>query len=121
MKSRLVLALLLLAASCVAASAFGPAATNMQGAQVKFPPGRWTIKYPVISGLGLADAPLKITSITGDVRNGVTITSVRLKNNSDKAVAAVKLSWYLFREQNPKNILRKGETPTLGVSGLPAG
>ena len=59
--------------------------------------------------------------MTGDVKNGVTITSVRLKNNSGKGVAAVKLSWYLFREQDPKNILRKGETPTLGVSGLPAG
>ena len=121
MKSKLIPALLLLAVSCAAAPGFGSLAKDTQDARVKFPPGKWTLRHPVISSLGLADAPLKITSVSADVKNGGTITSVRLTNNSGKAVTAVKLAWYLFRERDPKNILQKGETPVLGVKGLSAG
>lgn len=120
MKSRWILALLVLAISCVAPLSYS-AAQSTQDGKVKFPPGKWTLQHPVISRLGLADAPLKITSVTGDVKNGGTIAAVRLKNNSGKAVSAVKFSWYLFRDQEPQKILRKGESPVIGVASLASG
>lgn len=120
MKSRLILALLVLAVSCVAPSGYS-SAQNTQEGKVKFPPGKWTLEHPVISRLGLEDAPLRITSVTGDVKNGGTIVAVRLKNNSGKAVTAVKFSWYLFRDQEPQKILRKGESPVIGVADFSSG
>jgi hypothetical protein len=121
MKSGLVPALLTLAMTCAVGLASAPAPQNTQDTQVKFPPGKWTLSHPPVTSLGLADAPLKITGVTGHVKNGGTITSVRLLNNSGKPVAAVKFAWFLYREQGPKKILQKGESPVLGVTGLPAG
>lgn len=121
MKRRLFPALLLLAVSCAAAAALSPASVNTKDEQVKFPPGKWTLKYPPLSRLGLADAPLKITSVTAHVKNGGTITSVRLTNNSGKPVAAVKFAWYLFREPDTKKILKQGESPVLVVKYFSGG
>ena len=120
MKSKLILALLVLAMSCVVPLAYSSVKAT-QDVQVKLPPGKWTLQHPVISRLGLTDAPLQITSVTGHVKNGGTITAVRLKNNSGKAVTAVKFAWYLFRDQEPQKILQKGESPVLGVTGLSDG
>lgn len=120
MKSKLALVLLLLAISSVAPLADASSKT-LQDAEVKFPPGKWTLQHPAISRLGLSDAPLQITSVAGEIKTGGTITSVRLKNNSGKAVAAVKFTWYLFREQAPQKILQKGESPVLSLKGLSDG
>ena len=119
MKSRLTLMalmLVMLTVACLAA-----ASKNLQDTDIKLPPGKWTLQHPALSRLGLKDAPLQITSVTGDVKRGGTITAVRLKNNSGKAAAGVRFTWYLFRDQAPKEILRKGESPALGLVGLPAG
>jgi hypothetical protein len=120
MKSKLVLALLATFMSCVALLAYSSAKAT-QDVQVKFPPGNWSLQHPAISRLGLEDAPLQITSVTGDVKKGGTITAVRLRNNSGKAVTTVKFAWYLFRDQERQKILQKGESPVLGVTGFSDG
>lgn len=117
MKPKLVLALLMLAISCVAPLPYSSAQTG-QEVEVDFPPGKWTLQHPAISRLGLKDAPLQITSVTGDMKKGGTITAVRLKNKSGKEVTAVKFGWYLFRDKERSNILQKGESPLLGVAGF---
>lgn len=117
MKPKLILALLILAISFVVPST----AQTIQEAQVSFPPGKWTLQHPAISRLGLKDAPLQITSVTGDMKKGGTITAVRLKNNSGKEVTAVKFGWYLFQDKEHSKILHKGESPVLGVAGFSNG
>ena len=92
-----------------------------QNTFVTFPPGDWSLTHPVISQLGLTDAPALIISITGDAAKGLTITKVGLQNNSAKTISAVKFRWYLFRQDAPKKILTKGETPVIGLEDLPAG
>jgi len=119
MKSRvtlMALMLVMLTIACLTA-----ASKNLQDTDFKLPPGKWTLQHPAISRLGLKDAPLQIISVTGSTKSGGTITEVRLKNNSGKATAGVKFNWYLFRDQAPKEILRKGESPVLGLVGLSAG
>jgi hypothetical protein len=114
MKLKLVLMVLILAISSI--SILAQSSKASQDVEVKLPPGKWTLQHPVISRLGFADAPLQITSVTA--KKGGIISTVRLKNNSGKVVSAVKFAWYLFREQDPKNILQEGESPVLGISGF---
>ena|SRR6266576_4405300 len=119
MKSRLTLmalVLVMLFIACLAASS-----KSLQDTDIKLPPGKWTLTHHAISRLGLKDAPLRITSVTGSIEKGGTISAVRLKNNSGRTVDGVKFAWYLFRDQAPQEILRKGESPILGVAGLSAG
>jgi hypothetical protein len=104
---------------CVAITAFSQ--QDNKRTEVKFPQGDWSLTHPVISQLGIADAPARIISITGDAGKGLTITKVGLQNNSAKTISAVKFRWFLFRQDAPKKILKKGETPVVGVGDFPAG
>ena len=119
MRSKLTLMALMLVMLFIACLA--TFSKGLQDQDTKLPPGDWTLMHPAISRLGLEDAPLRITSVTGSTKAGGTITEVRLKNNSEKAAAGVKFSWYLFRDHAPQEILRKGESPVLGLEGLSAG
>lgn len=120
MKSKLTLAALVSVILSIAPLAYS-LPRGVQDAEAKLPPGKWTLQHPVISQLGLKDAPLQITSVGGDVKMGGTIASVRLENNSGKAAASVRFTWYLFRDQAPRKILRKGKSPLLGLGGLANG
>ena len=104
---------------CLAISAFSQ--QENKRTEAKFPQGDWSLTHPVISQLGIADAPARIISITGDAAQGLTITKVGLQNNSAKTISAVKFRWFLFRQDAPKKILTKGETPVIGLEDLPAG
>jgi hypothetical protein len=115
MKLKLILTFLILAMSYNSPAAY----SYLEVSQDKgFPPGEWTLQHPVISRLGLKDAPLQIISVKAEGKRGGTIRTVRLKNNSGKEVTAVKFVWYLFQEQETKNILQKGETPILGLDNF---
>lgn len=104
---------------CVSISAFSQ--QDKKFTEVQFPQGDWSLTHPVISQLGITDAPAEIINITGDAAKGLTITKVGLQNNSAKTISAVKFRWFLFRQDAPKKILNKGETPVIGLEGLPAG
>ncbi|MDQ3256800.1 MAG: hypothetical protein M3R15_23390 [Acidobacteriota bacterium] len=106
---------------CITVPALSFNFQNNERAEVKFPPGKWSLTYPPISILSLEDAPAKIISTTGDVKNGVTITEVGLENRSSKAISAVKFRWYLFTEGTPKKIVSRGETPVVGMGEFASG
>jgi hypothetical protein len=116
------ISLLVSTAICLALGAPSPGLCQDKGpANVKFPPGDWSLTHPAISRIGLADAPAKIVSTTGDVKYGGTITKIGLVNHSSKRINAVKFRWYLFREESPKEIVRKGETPEIGLGEFASG
>ena len=104
---------------CVSISAFSQ--QDNKRTESRFPQGDWSLTHPVISQLGIADAPALIISITGDAAKGLTITKVGLQNNSAKTISGVKFRWFLFRQDAPKKILNKGETPVIELEDLPAG
>ncbi len=106
---------------CMAITALPFSQQDNKRTEGKFPLEDWSLTHPAISSLGLADAPARIISNTGDAAIGLTITKVGLQNNSGKTISAVKFNWYLFREESPKKILRKGETPFIGLGEFEAG
>lgn len=116
---RTVISILLML--CTAITALSLSQQNEKRAGVKFPPGDWSFTHPVTSQLRIANSPVRIISNTGDATKGLTITNVGLRNDSGRTISAVKFRWYLFREDAPGKILKKGETPMIGLGDLAAG
>lgn len=82
------------------------------------PPGKWSYTYSPISGRGFSDAPVKILSVSGNIKNVGTISAIGVQNNTSQIVVGVKFGWVIYRKETPTDILAKGETPVLGLGDL---
>ena len=77
----------------------------------------WDFTYPLMSFLGLADAPAKIISTSAGARTGVMLAGVDLKNLSGKPITAVKFQWFLYRVDKINEILTPRENPNIITQG----
>ena len=88
----------------------------------QLPSGNWTFSAQPYVGPGYDSRPVVVISVSTDLKKGLTVADVGLKNTSSKPVAGVKLSWFLSTEQDPDSVLLSGETPLVAISGgIPAG
>ncbi len=89
---------------------------------VQLPSGNWSFSAHPYFGPGFDSRPVVVISVTTYEDGGLAIKDIGLKNLSSKPITAVKLSWYLSTEQDPTDILMKGQTPLIAISGgLPVG
>lgn len=78
--------------------------------------GNWTLSVTPQMRL---QSTVDLYSVTTDATKGLGVTKVGLRNLSDKNIAAVKVGWRLFINDQPENSLLRGETPLLGASLAP--
>lgn len=77
------------------------------------PTGDWTLTCGPASKSGNVVDAYKVTT---EAAQGLKVTKVALNNKSTKSVAAVRLNWQLFADENRGIVLLKGETPFLAVA-----
>lgn len=87
-------------------------------AGTELPKGDWTLSILPYLRQGYAERPLVVYSVESKLG---TVTNVGVENRSSKTATALKFSWHLSRKQSPDTILQSGQTPLLGLSGIPAG
>ena len=86
------------------------------------PPGNWSFSAHPYFGPGYDSKPVLVFSVTTSTAGGLAVNEIGLKNLSSKAVAAVKLGWYLCTAQSPGANLLQGQTPLIALSGgIPVG
>jgi len=77
------------------------------------PRGGWTIGFHSYRAEGFDSVPVRVHSVTSKGYQG--LTSVGLRNRSDKPVTAVKIGWYLSTEDGRGAILARGESPLVSL------
>jgi hypothetical protein len=77
----------------------------------QLPTGKWVLAHHPYSRPGYEKMPMVITSVKGDATKGLEISVTELRNQTSKSVKTYKLSWYLYRTDDPNLILLKGDTP----------
>jgi hypothetical protein len=66
--------------------------------------GNWTVRSRPYLGADFKDFPLLTTSVNNDVRKGLGITAISVRNVSSKTVSAAKFTWYVLDEQAPDTV-----------------
>jgi hypothetical protein len=85
-----------------------------QEATAQLPAGNWTeASHPG----WIEGAQVNVGAVVTQANQGLTITSTRVKNHTNKTVTAVKLAWYILSEQTGKTALQSDSTPLISVSG----
>lgn len=85
------------------------------------PSGKWSFSAHPFTGKGYESRPVVVTSVKIESRS-LSVTAVRIRNISSKAVNTVRFAWYLSNEKDNNVVLKQGETPVTYVDyGLAAG
>jgi hypothetical protein len=105
------LALLILLGTCASVS-------SNRGQKYSLPVGTSVSAGPVLNTMQPVVDVYIVQS--GIVDGEFVVRGVRMRNLSDKAVAAVKVGWRLYMPDDPSSTLASGETPFLGVSLAPS-
>lgn len=89
---------------------------NPAGATIQLPGGNWTVgAHPVWTD----GSPVNVAAVTLRADQGLSISSVKVKNLSPQKITAVKLAWYIFSEQGGDQVLRSGSTPRIAIAISP--
>jgi hypothetical protein len=99
--------------------AFRSSSSQGETGQIKhneLPKGTWTLAcLPAPKPAPVID----LYSVRTEAAEGLTVSRVEIRNQSDRHVGSVKLGWRLFLKDSPDTTLLKGETPFLEVSLSP--
>lgn len=90
---------------------------NSGDSQVQLPRGNYSVSCRPYTGQGYNFLPVLVTSVTSNLGGGIAITKIAIENSSSQAVDAVKLTWYLSKNDSPEAILQQGQTPLLRIPG----
>ena len=80
-------------------------------------PGNWNFGASPYIGEDYKNLPVITTNVTTDVRKGLGITAVGLKNTTTKTVSAVKFTWYVLEQQSTDKVLLQGQTQLIAIPG----
>jgi hypothetical protein len=84
----------------------------------EWPPGATLSAGPV---LGEKQPVVDVYCVKSSIRDGAfVVAGVRVRNYSNRAIAAVKLGWRLYLHSDPRSTLASGRTPLLGVDLMAA-
>ena len=81
----------------------------------QLPVGKWTLAFNLDSLPNNEKSPVQITSSCQTVKNGVSISKIRLSNISAKPVTKVKILWVITESQDKNKILLYQELPFIAV------
>lgn len=89
--------------------------------QSRLPSSKWRFSAHPFSGPGYESRPVVVSSVRTDLKD-FEVTAARVRNISSKPVVAVKLEWSLYNARGGYRLVRRGETPMIGIDGgLPTG
>jgi hypothetical protein len=84
---------------------------------LQLPSSDWTFSARPAMGPAYDSAPVRVYSVTTEAANGPEISRVFIKNQSSRAISAVKLTWRLVNRESPATILGQGQTPLITLRG----
>ncbi len=87
---------------------------NHRLSEKQLPRTGWVAGFHSYHGPGYDSVPVQVFSVRSHINNG--LVGVQIKNQSDKAVRAITLGWYVSEAQGTGQILAKGQTAELKLS-----